>query len=130
MTDQVQPAATAAGPEVQDTSSFSPPEASKLEHVIEFKNKDRPRHLTVKLAYPLVVDGVEVGEINIRRMTAADVVQLQKLSDMDNPDDYDVFALMCDQPAHVLRALDAEDALEFREKSRDFLPRQMRAMLG
>ncbi len=41
-------------------------------------------------------------------------------------DDADLFALVCDQPAAVLRALDQDDWLALKEKVLDFLPRRFR----
>lgn len=85
---------------------------------------------SISLEYPLEVDGVVVDAINLRRMSAAQVVELADVETREGFDDAALFAMVCDQPAEVLRNLDADDWLTFREAVLDFLPRRFRAALG
>ena len=45
-------------------------------------------------------------------------------------DDSDLFALVCDTPAVVIRALDQDDWLAVREAVLDFLPRRFREVFA
>ena len=100
--------------------------ATKKTTAVSFAGGARPRNGTLALEWPLEVDGVRLVEIELRRLTGADMVALQDIATREGFDDAELFALVCDQPAAVLRALDQDDWLALKEKVLDFLPRRFR----
>jgi len=93
---------------------------------VSFVEGPRPRTETVALEWPLEVDGARIDQIALRRLTGADMVALQDLVAQENFADHDLFALVCDVSAEVIRALDEDDWIALREKALDFLPRRFR----
>ena len=90
---------------------------------------DRSRVRTVRLEWPLEYDGRRYDEIVVRRMIGAEVTRLSDLITTQF-DDSDLFALVCDTPAVVIRALDQDDWLSVREAVLDFLPRRFREVFA
>ena len=88
-------------------------------------NGDRQRERTIKLEWPVEYDGRRYDEIVVRRMIGAEVTRLSDLI-VAEFDDSDLFALVCDTPAVVIRALDQDDWLAVREAVLSFLPRRFR----
>jgi hypothetical protein len=100
--------------------------ATKKIAAVSFAGGPGPRIGTLALEWPLEVDGVRLEQIELRRLTGADMVALQDIATREGFDDAELFALVCDQPAAVLRALDQDDWLTLKEKVLDFLPRRFR----
>jgi hypothetical protein len=73
--------------------------------------------------------GQRYEEITVRRMVGAEVIRLSELI-MAEFDDSDLFALVCDTPAVVIRALDQDDWLAVREAVLNFLPRRFREVFA
>jgi hypothetical protein len=90
---------------------------------------DRSRTRTVLLEWPVEYDGRRFDEIVVRRMIGAEVTRLSDLI-TSQFDDSDLFALVCDTPAVVIRALDQDDWLALREAVLDFLPRRFREVFA
>jgi hypothetical protein len=93
---------------------------------VSFVGGSRPRTETIALEWPIEVDGARINQIALRRLTGADMVALQDLVAQQNFADHDLFALVCDVSAEVIRALDEDDWIALREKALDFLPRRFR----
>ena len=89
----------------------------------------RQRERTVRLEWPIEYNGQRYGEIIVRRMIGAEVTRLSDLI-TSQFDDSDLFALVCDTPAQVIRALDQDDWLVVREAVLDFLPRRFREVFA
>jgi hypothetical protein len=92
-------------------------------------DQDRSRVRTVHLEWPVEYDGRRFDEIIVRRMIGAEVTRLSDLI-TSQFDDSDLFALVCDTPAVVIRALDQDDWLAVREAVLDFLPRRFREIFA
>lgn len=90
---------------------------------------DRSRKRTIKLEWPVEYDGRRYDEIVVRRMIGAEVTRLSDLI-VAEFDDSDLFALVCDTPAVVIRALDQDDWLAVREAVLSFLPRRFREVFA
>jgi hypothetical protein len=107
-------------------SATQPAEAPTPRLLIE---KDRSRHRTIRLEWPVEYAGQRYEEITVRRMVGAEVIRLSELI-MAEFDDSDLFALVCDTPAVVIRALDQDDWLAVREAVLNFLPRRFREVFA
>lgn len=92
-------------------------------------DQDRIRVRTIHLEWPVEYDGRRCDEIIVRRMIGAEVTRLSDLI-TSQFDDSDLFALVCDTPAVVIRALDQDDWLAVREAVLDFLPRRFREVFA
>lgn len=82
------------------------------------------RGTTIPLAFPFSLDGNEITQIEVQRLSIAQIDQLvaSKLhGDLD-----EIVAAMTSLPAAVLRGLDAEDGQTLRAVAYDFLPRFLR----
>jgi hypothetical protein len=90
---------------------------------------DCSRERKVQLEWPVEYDGRRFDEIVVRRMIGAEVTRLSDLI-TSQFDDSDLFALVCDTPAVVIRALDQDDWLAVREAVLDFLPRRFREVFA
>ena len=109
----------------EEKQSAPMPPAS-AESAVCFVGGPRPRTETLALEWPLEVDGKRLDRIELRRLTGAEMVALQDIATREGFYDAELFALVCDQPAAVLRALDQDDWLALKEKVLDFLPRRFR----
>ncbi len=96
---------------------------------IEFAPNDRPRFRDVPLDFPLLVDGETVDTVTVRRLTAAEVGEMQDAMGVDGFQFERLMAAFTDQPQEVLDALDQDDFAEVSETVLDFLPERMRAEL-
>jgi hypothetical protein len=94
----------------------------------------RPRGRVLTLEWPIEVDGRTIPELVLRRLTGAEMADLQDLMESLTTagkfDDSALFALVADQPPDVIRALDEDDWLALREAALDFLPRRFREAVG
>lgn len=83
------------------------------------------RKTSITLSWPLLVDGVELQEITVRRLTGGEIAELadrQGDSEMDNATFLATFA---DQPVEVMNALDVDDFDAVSEQVKVFLPRRI-----
>lgn len=67
-------------------------------NAVSFAGGSRPRIGTMALEWPIEVDGARLDQIELRRLTGADMVALQDIVTRAGFDDADLFALVCDQP--------------------------------
>jgi hypothetical protein len=88
--------------------------------------KTEGRTKQVKLTWPVIVDGVELDTVTVRRMTGADVQKF--MDDVAGGKDVKV-PPMFDIPASVYDLLDDDDRLAVDEAAMDFLPRRLRMVL-
>jgi len=93
---------------------------------IEFADKGRSRMKSIDLDWPLLVDGVTVEAISLRRLTGGEVADLQERMVADGGTDAAMCAQFADQPATVLCALDQDDLEKVKEAVFDFLPHRIR----
>lgn len=83
------------------------------------------RSETVSLEFPIVVDGVTVSNVTVRRMTAGEVADFQRRYKDASPEDRAAMRLpMFDQPGDVMAALDVDDADKIDAVADRFLPRR------
>jgi hypothetical protein len=79
--------------------------------------------ITVPLDFPLVVDGVRLAEITVRRPTGADIAELME----ESPDEASLPGRLrvriCSIHPAVLAAMWPDDSERVAEASRPFLPR-------
>lgn len=92
---------------------------------VEFA-KGRARTGELSLEWPITVNGELVRQITVRRITGGEMVGIQALTEQEGFDDAALFAMICDQPAEVLRMLDGDDWIALREVALNFLPRAFR----
>ena len=92
---------------------------------IEFSG-GAPRETSVPLSWPLLVDGVEVGAIIVRRLTGGEIAALAERQGTSEMDNATFLATFTDQPVEVMNALDADDLDAISEQVKVFLPRRIR----
>jgi hypothetical protein len=109
-----------------ENKESAPEPSAPVGPVVSFAGGSRPRTETLVLEWPLEVEGARIDRIELRRLTGAEMVALQDLVARENFADHDLFALVCDVSAEVIRALDEDDWIALREKALDFLPRRFR----
>ena len=86
------------------------------------------RSEVVTLDYPLVVNGVTLSHVTVRRLTVKDVADYaERLRSLPEDQRARVRLPMFDQPDAVLDALDDDDAERLSEVAQRFLPRRFRA---
>lgn len=83
---------------------------------------------TIRLQHPFRLDGRLVDCVHVRRLSLAQVSELVVAG--RTGDLYEVYAVMCDLAAPVLRGLDGDDGEAVVEAAYDFLPRVIRAAHG
>lgn len=83
---------------------------------------------TVPLEHPLLVDGVPLDAITIRRATGADVAELMEEDPREATLPTRLRARICGVHPAVFGALAADDAERVAEASGPFLPRVVRAI--
>jgi hypothetical protein len=89
---------------------------------------DRSRwEITVALRYPLIVDGVELSSLTLRRLSAKALMDIIMVDDREESVNRRARAAIAGIHPDVLDALDADDAVEVADAIRPFLPR---ALLG
>lgn len=93
---------------------------------ITFAQTGRERGKSVPLEWPLTIDGVELTEINLRRLTAGEVAGLQERLETGDGSNEAMIAEFADQPIAVLSALDQDDIATLGDAVWDFLPRRLR----
>lgn len=84
------------------------------------------RTRVVELVHPFVLDGAEVREITIRRLSVSQVNELLDRIETSRLVTMDIYAVMTGIPAAVLRGLDDDDGREVLARAYDFLPRSLR----
>ena len=94
---------------------------------ISFADKGRARMKTIDLDWPVVVDGVTIEAVTLRRLTGGEVAELQEGIERDGNDDNAMIAQFADQPVQVINALDQDDCEKLKEATFDFLPQSIRA---
>jgi hypothetical protein len=94
---------------------------------LEFLSDETRRLAEVPLAHPFRHDGREIHTIQIRKLTVAEVSQITLGSNFGL---YDIYAVMTNLPAAVLRGLMDDDGEAVINKAYDFLPRAFRAESG
>lgn len=68
----------------------------------------------------------EVTEITVRRLNVGEIGQFLDERDVDAPDNFDIYSVMCGLPETVLRGLMDVDGERVSEACYDFLPRVYR----
>lgn len=86
----------------------------------------RDAQVLIPLEYPFERDGGVVDSITMRRLTVIEVGEVFDALPEDF-DFYDIYAVMADQPAAVLRGLIDVDGEKIAEIGYSFLPRRFRA---
>ena len=76
---------------------------------------------TIKLNYPVEVDGVETDTLHMRRCLVSDIKALDKINGDIEGTIYLVSAL-CGIPTESVENMDAEDFINVGAKVADFLP--------
>ena len=97
---------------------------------------ERPRHKTIRLEWPVEFRGKVYAEVNVARLTAADVSKFQAEIETllkNDPDARVRFPLFRDEennviPDEVLDAMDSDDRDALDEVAVNFLPRRYRAV--
>ncbi|MHA1524240.1 MAG: phage tail assembly protein [Alphaproteobacteria bacterium] len=84
------------------------------------------RETSVPLAWPLLVDGADVKEIVVRRLTGGEIAALAEHQSDGEMDNATFLATFTDHPAEVLNALDVDDLDAVSEQVKVFLPRRIR----
>lgn len=79
----------------------------------------------IPLEHVLVVDGKNVSEIIVRRLTGGEIAALAEGGNAEMGNSA-FLATFTDQPIEVIDALDADDLTALTEKVTDFLPRRIR----
>lgn len=82
----------------------------------------------IKLQWPVTVDGKQLEEVTIRRLTGRDYKVLASLPDGAD-ENAALLAMMIGLPADVIEGFDADDYAEIAGGARDFLPRDLRAAI-
>lgn len=92
---------------------------------LEFVGETKPFR-TVPLTFPFRWNGIVHKAIVVRRMTVRQLIDFwDGLPDDRTYDRIDAYAVMCDLPAAVLRALPDVDGLAVNGACLDFLPREL-----
>lgn len=84
------------------------------------------RTKTVALEWPLVVDGVEVTHVTLRRLTGGEVAAFMKAVQEQDKDSPNPMWPNVDVSQEVYDAFDDDDRLKVDEAAMDFLPRRLR----
>lgn len=92
---------------------------------VTFSQTGRARSKDIPLEWPVIVDGVELKHITIRRLTGGEVAGLQERLEANNTDEALILEFV-DQPIEVLNALDQDDIATLGDAVFDFLPRRLR----
>ncbi len=103
--------------------ALKPREVEKLDFEIE---GELSRFCSIALVHPFRRDGGVVRQIDVRRLTVAEVGDLIDARPADLPDLFDIYAIMTGTPAPVLRGLVDIDGEAVAEACYDFLPRYFR----
>lgn len=103
-----------AGPDAAVRPEIAPADPSRWE-------------VTVSLRFPLLVDGVEVTNLTLRRLSAKALMDIIMADDREESVNRRARAAIAGIHPDVLDALDADDAVEVADAIRPFLPR---ALLG
>ncbi|MDO5631146.1 MAG: phage tail assembly protein [Paracoccus sp. (in: a-proteobacteria)] len=92
--------------------------------------KAAARTATLELDWPLELDdGSVLDQITLRRLTGAEVADLQEQMVPCGISEAALLAAFCDQSADIIASLDADDFIELKERVVDFLPKRLRAMV-
>ena len=76
---------------------------------------------TIKLQYPIKVDGADVTALNMRRPKVADMLLADKLSGSDGDKEVRMFANLCEVTPETIEQLDLADYTKLQETYRAFL---------
>lgn len=85
--------------------------------------------ITVALEFPLLVDGVPLKEVAIRRATGADIAELMEDDDTEATLPQRLQARICDLHPAVFAAMWADDVERVAAAARPFLPRAVLAQM-
>jgi len=96
---------------------------------IEFAKSEKARFKDVPLEWPLMVDGVKLSHVTVRRLKAKEVAALQEGMQGGGIAEVDLVAMFTDQPAEVVGELDQDDLVDIKEVVFGFLPRTVREAL-
>ncbi len=111
-----------AAPQVETKAAPAPQRAT-----VEFAAGDG-RTKTVKLEWPITIDGNQVDTITLRRLTGRDYKALATLP-AGADENAALLAIITGLPAVVVESLDAEDYEEVAAAAKDFLPRSLLAAI-
>ena len=76
---------------------------------------------TIKLTYPVSVDGAEVNSLTLRRPVVMDMIAADKAAGSEAEKEVQMFANLCEVPPGVIKALDLADYTRLQEGYRGFL---------
>lgn len=93
---------------------------------VTFAEGGRSRMKSIDLDWPVVVDGITIEAVTLRRLTGGEVAELQEALSSEGSSDGAMIERFADQPAHVLNALDQDDFAKLKEQVFDFLPQRLR----
>lgn len=94
---------------------------------------DRPRYKTIPLDWPIEFNGKTYTEINISRLTVADIASFAKALEDASADDSAMLPMYFDDqmnavPKEVFDAMDVDDRDTIDQESLNFLPRRFRGL--
>ena len=86
---------------------------------------------TVKLAYPITVDGKTIDSVTVHRPTAGEVADfIRRLRLTPEDERHKIVLSMHDIDAEILDLLDDDDRLAIEKVEDRFLPQRLRASAG
>lgn len=115
-------------PETTPDATTSTPEAAAPATpapVIEFLHPNT-RMRKVRLKFPVKVDGAELHEVSIHRLTGAQVLQM--IEHVNAGRFAEASGMMIDLPAAVYAGLDDDDIVAIDEVVQSFFPRRLQGL--
>ena len=76
---------------------------------------------TIKLAYPVLIDGDTVSALQLRRPVVRDMLAADKAAGAEAEKEVRMFANLCEVTPGVIEALDLTDYMTLQEAYRGFL---------
>ena len=87
------------------------------------------KNFILSLSVPIIANGVETQEIEMRRPTLGDQLDMMKMKGDDQEKEIKMTAQLCELALEDMRKIDLHDYMLLQEAYLDFLP-LMRAKLG
>jgi hypothetical protein len=76
---------------------------------------------SIKLKYPIMVEGAKLENIQMRRPKVRDMLLAERLSGSDAEKEINIFATLCELPPEVMEDLDVADYTQLQKVYQDFL---------
>ena len=76
---------------------------------------------TTILTYPIMIDGVEVEKLQLRRPKVRDMLSVDKTAQSDAEKEIALFANLCEVPPASLHELDMSDYARLQQDYQSFL---------